>query len=209
MLTMKNYKLILLLAIGYFLLYHLYYARLFDYVVDKRVALGAQGEYLKGYIQRGKIFLWLINTLTVVMIFTRILLVTGCLLLGTFLSSKVKVAFRDLLKMVLLSEFVFLVRDTLVITFMLLSKNPDKPVVDASLSAGSVLGRLVREYPVMVLPASSISLYLLGYVLLLSFLLFKRKVSWGASLKFVCGYFGVGYLVWLLLSLSYNLYASN
>lgn len=209
MLTIKNYKLFFLLAIGYFLLYHFYYARLFGYALDKRISMGTQGEYLKGYIKRGEFFLWLMNTLTVCMIFIRILLVTGCLLLGTFLSRKVKVSFRDLLKMALLSEFVFLIRDTLVISFMLLSKNPDRPVVDASLSAGSILGRLVREYPVIVLPASSISLYLLGYILLLSFLLFKRKVTWGASLKFVCSYFGIGYLVWLLLSLSYTLYASN
>ncbi len=209
MLTVKNYKLVFLVAVIYLVLYHLYYAGIFDYLVEKKISIGIQGEYLKGYMKRGQLFLWMMNILTVGMIFIRILFVTLCLLLGTILSKNVKLSFRNLLKIVLLSEFVFLVRDISVISVILISKNPDRPVIDVSLSAGSFFSKFVRDYPMLSMPASSISLYLLVYILVLSFLIYKSRIAWGSSLKFVCSYYGISYIIWLLLSFSFNLYASN
>jgi hypothetical protein len=209
MLKIQNYKLLLVLAIAYFLLYHFYYARILELVTAKKISIGVQGEYLQEYIKRGRFFLWLMNFLTVFMIFIRVFFFASTLLLGTFLSNNVKLSFTTLLKMVLLSEFVFLLRDILVISFMLMSKDPDRPVVDASLSVSTLFSNWVRNNPVFALPASSISLYVFGYIFILSFILSKRKMAWGNSLKFVGSYIGISYIVCLLLSLSFNLYASN
>jgi hypothetical protein len=209
MFTIKNYKLFLLLLVAYLVPHHFYYAKMLDYLVSKKMAIGVGGVDLRSYIQRGQLFGLVMNIMTVSLIFVRIVFVTLCLLLGTFLSNSVKLSFRQLLKAVLLSEFVFLVRDIVVISFMLASKNPDRPVVDASLSAGSLFGGLVKEYPAFALPASSISLYLLGYIFLLSFLLFRQRITWWSSLRFVCSYFGVSYIIWICLTVSFNLYASN
>jgi hypothetical protein len=199
-LAIKKYKIFLLLTLLYLILYYLYYARVFDYVVEHKTSINAQDDYISNYVKKGKVINWLLIILTVCFIYVRVFFVSLFLLTGTY---------SDIVRVVLLAEFVFLLRDMLIIGFTLLSDNPDKPLFDASFSLNFFLNNLLIQYPFMAFPFKSISLYLLAYIIVLTLLIRNYKTGFKDSLKFTCSYFGISYVIWLALAVSFNLYATN
>jgi hypothetical protein len=208
-LAIKKYKIFLLLTLLYLILYYLYYARVFDYVVEHKTSINAQDDYISNYVKKGKVINWLLIILTVCFIYVRVFFVSLFLLTGTYLSKHVRISYSDIVRVVLLAEFVFLLRDMLIIGFTLLSDNPDKPLFDASFSLNFFLNNLLIQYPFMAFPFKSISLYLLAYIIVLTLLIRNYKTGFKDSLKFTCSYFGISYVIWLALAVSFNLYATN
>lgn len=205
----RKYKIFIVLTAIYLVLYYFYYARVFDYVVDYKATINAGDEYISGFLKKGKVVNWLLLSLTICFIYIRIFFVSLFLLTGTYLSKNVRISYGNIVKVVLLAEFVFVFRDMLIIGFALLGDNPDKPLFDASFSLDYFLSHWVVQYPYLAFPSRSISLYLVVYIIVLSLLIKLYKIGFSDSLKFTCSYFGISYIIWLALGVSFNLYAAN
>src|SRR5947208_658541 len=91
--AIKKYKLFIFLTVAYLAIYYLYYAKVFDYVLAKKMTLGVQDEYIRSITKSGKFISWILVVLTVCFIYVRVFFVSLFLLTGTYLSNKVKITF--------------------------------------------------------------------------------------------------------------------
>jgi hypothetical protein len=204
----KLFKLVVLLTVLYLTGYYFYYGKVLNYVVDQKASLGIQGEYLQKFVKTGNIIRWVLMGLTVILIYVRIFFISLFLLAGTYLSKQVKLSYKEIVRIVLVAEFVFLIRDSLSIVSTVLSPIVSKPIMNASLSLDFIFGKFLLQYPFLAFPVKSISLYLLAYILVLSALMKKEGVSFSKGLGFTCRYFGVSFFVWLLLVVSFTLFTN-
>jgi len=143
---------------------------------------------------------WLIYFITPILYLTKFFFVAICLSIGSFLF-KIEVDFKSLLKVVLLSEFVFLLPSLIkLFWFSLISVN--YTLIDlqyfSPLSAVNLFERTEIE-SWLIYPLSLINLFELAYFFILSFLLSKRLESnFIQSFKLVIISYGTGLLIWVL-----------
>jgi hypothetical protein len=199
----------LVLIISYLFIYYLYYSRTLDYTFIEKLFYFAPKEHISKITQDFKKYIWTFPTVVVLFIVLRVAFLSLVLLMGSFISEKKEISFKLIISILLFSEFVFLLRDYLIIGASLLSKDPHKPSIDLSLSMDKLFNSAIVSYPGLNIILKSFSVYLVAYFLVVSFLLsIAVKSKFKDSLIFILIYMGTGYLIWLMLSAGINLYAS-
>ncbi len=199
----------IILIISYFFIYYLYYSMVLDYTFIEKLFYFAPKEHILKIVQDAKKNIWAFPSVIIVFVVFRVFFLSAILLMGGFISENKAISFKLIISILILSEFVFLLRDILIIGTSLLSHDPRNPFIDMSLSIDKLFNSSVISYPGLNIILKSLSVYLAVYFFVTSLLLsIAIRTKLKDSLRFTLTYIGTGYAIWLMLSAGMNLYVS-
>lgn len=202
----KSYKFIIVITIIYLIIYSYNYFILFDYEHFKKILPFATDNSVKQLIHDTKKIIWVFPLLTVLFIFIRIFLNTFCLLLGVYSKNEI-ISAKQIFKISLLSEFVYIFRDLIGFVYELIYGQKNINEFDGSLSIYSLIKNTIPSDSWAILPSKSLSIYSLLYLIVLS-LLYKSivRTTFTKSIAFVSIYFFLGFSLWIVVNMSVNLF---
>jgi len=204
-----NNTLVLILLTLYLVIYYAYYERSFNLASSDTETLKLYNMQESTFEKHREKVKWLLILFSIIIIAVRISFASVFLLAGTYLNNKVKIGYKKIANTVLLAEFIFIVRDILILLERMIRSHPEKAVFDPSLSLNSFFTDFLTDYPILALPSRSLSLYLLLYIFIIALIIGRQNLSFRSSLSFTFKYFGLSYFIWITLAVTFSLYASN
>lgn len=202
-------KVSLILIITYFFIYYLYYSKVLDYTFIEKLFYFAPKKHIIKITHDAQKYIWAFPTIVVVFVVLKVAFLAFILLMGSFISEKKGISFKLIISILFLSEFVFLLRDFLIIGTSLLSQDTHKPFIDMSLSMDKLFNSTILSYPGVNIILKSLSVYLVAYFFVISYILSKAIGSkLKDALRFTLIYMGTGYVIWIMLNAGINLYVS-
>jgi hypothetical protein len=142
---------------------------------------------------------WLGYVFISVIVLIRVSFTATCLYSGYFIAN-LKVRFRDLFKVALLADFVFVLGGLTKLVILIFFKQVSI-LDDLQFQPFSIMGLFNKDSidPLFVYPLSLISVFELFYWLVLAWLLTRViEQPFGSSLKIVASSYGIGMLLWIL-----------
>lgn len=198
-----------ILIISYFFIYYLYYSKVLDYSYIEKLFSFAPKEHVAKITKEAKKNILAFPIVVIIFVVLRVAFLSFILLMGSFINEKKIASYKKIVTILVLSEFVFLFRDFLIIGASLLSRDPHRPSIDLSFSLDKLFSSAIVALPGINIILKSLSLYLVIYFIVVSFLFaIGLGDKFKESLRFTLVYVGTGYIIWIMLNAGANLYIS-